>query len=91
MEQTKVRDYEMFSPAGNRACDSLVKKIEKKVTGTKRITKDELIVMIKEGMKKISEKHGEVYDTEPEYHICDYVNRACKSVGYDFELIRFEI
>ena len=86
-----IPSYEMFTKSGDKMCHSLVVKIEKKVKGKYRVTKEEVIQMISEGMKKISEKHSEVNDTEPEYHICSRVNDACKEVGYDFDVSRFDI
>lgn len=86
-----IPSYEMFSKAGDRMCHNLVCKIEKKVKGKYRVTKEEVLQMISEGMKKISEKHSEVNDTEPEYNICSKVNTFCKEVGYDFDISRFDI
>lgn len=94
METVQIKSspsYEMFSKAGDKMCHSLVERIEKKVKGKYRVTKEEVLQMIKEGMKKISEKHEEVNDTEPEYHICSRVNEACKEAGYGFEINRFDI
>lgn len=94
MEITAIKSvpsYEMFSKAGDKMCHSLVSRIEKKVKGKHRVTKEEVLQMIKEGMKKISEKHEEVNDTEPEYHICSRINEACKEVGYDFNINRYEL
>lgn len=94
METTLTKStpsYEMFSKAGDKMCHSLVERIEKKVKGKYRVTKEEVLQMILEGMKKIAEKHEEVNDTEPEYHICSRVNEACKEVGYDFNISRYEL
>lgn len=74
--------YEMFTPAGERACQSLVNKITKKIQGTRHVTLSEIELMVHEGMKKIAVKHGEVYDTEPSYHIQVRVNLAMKEQGY---------
>ena len=86
----ETRDYEMFTPAGNRACDSLVKKIEKKIFGTKRVTKDQILSLASAGVKKIIEKHYEVDDSEPPYHISFFINKALKQTGYAFEIDRWE-
>jgi len=86
-----IPSYEMFSKQGNRMCHNLVCKIEKKVKGKYRVTKEEVIQMIVEGIKKISEKHSEVNDTEPEYHICSRVNGIFNEVGYTFDINRFEV
>lgn len=68
--------YEMFSQSGEKACDDLVKRVTKKIEGVKRVTAEEIKVMVEEGMEKIAVKHPEVYDTEPRYHIRDYVDKA---------------
>ena len=78
--------FEMFSKAGDKACANLVKKITKRICGNMKVTRDEIEEMIEVGMKKISEKHGEVYDSEPPYHIQCYVNNCLKSEGYSFRL-----
>lgn len=90
-EKKVIPSYEMFSKQGDKMCHSLVMKIEKKVKGKYRVTKDEVIKMIQDGIKKISEKHSEVNDTEPEYHICSNVNHICYEVGYDFDISRYDI
>ena len=86
-----IPSYEMFSKQGNRMCHNLVCEIEDKVKGKYRVTKEEVIEMIVEGIKNISDKHSEVNDTEPEYHICSRVNKICNEVGYAFDINRFEV
>ena len=68
--------YEMYTPAGDRACDSLVKRVTKKIQGTKRVTAREIEDLVDKGMDKIAVKHPEVGDTEPRWHIREYVNKA---------------
>lgn len=86
-----VDSYEMYTKAGDKSCQSLVAKIVKKINGNKRVTKDEILGMIREGMEKIAVKHGEVYDTEPEGWIVENVSKALKNVGYDFNLSRWDL
>ena len=74
--------YEMFSKSGDRACQSLVNRITKKIQGKKRVTAIEIEELIHEGMKKIAVKHGEVWDTEPRYHIEYAINKAMSEAGY---------
>ena len=76
--------YEMFSTAGERACQSLVNKITKKIMSPRRVTPLEVLDLIEAGMKKIAVKHGEVYDTEPRAHIAHQVRRALRDAGYGF-------
>jgi len=68
--------YEMYNEAGERACDALVKRVTKKIQGTKRVTAQEIEDMVDKGMEKIAIKHPEVFDTEPRWHIRDYVDKA---------------
>jgi hypothetical protein len=81
--QTKTH-YEMFSPAGERACQSLVNSTSKKILGPKRLTKDEVQRLYDDGRDKVSEKHEEVDDTEPRWHIAREINKALKEAGYGF-------
>lgn len=84
--QTTTRNvnYEMFSPAGERACQSLVNKVSKKILGPSRLTKDDVQKLYDDGREKIAEKHGEVYDTEPRWNISREINKALKEAGYGF-------
>lgn len=81
--QTKVY-YEMFSAAGEKACQSLVDSIDKKIHGKERMTKERIQELYDAGRKKISEKHGEVYDTEPRGHIARQISKSLKKAGYGF-------
>lgn len=76
--------YEMFSDAGERACQSLVDKITKKIMSPRRVTGVEVQDLIKQGMKKISVKHGEIFDTEPRGHIAHQISKALRAAGYGF-------
>ena len=78
----KKIEYEMFSPSGERACQSLVNRITKKIQGTKRVTAREIDELIDEGMEKIAVKHSEIWDTEPRYHIKNAINKAMMDAGY---------
>lgn len=84
--ENKIKSYEMFTKSGDKACQSLVNKMEKKIKGTKRITEDEINRLLEEGVNKIRIKHGEVRDTEPTYHIRKQVEKFCEEVGYDYEI-----
>ena len=66
----------MYNEAGERACDALVKRVTKKIQGTKRVTAQEIEDMVEKGMEKIAVKYPEVDDTEPRWHIRDYVDKA---------------
>ena len=84
--QKEIKDYEMYSAAGNRACQSVVNSITKKILGSKRVTEDTILDLFNKGRMKIAEKHGEVYDTEPRYHMQYRINAALKDAGYSFYL-----
>lgn len=76
------RCYEMYTKSGDKACDGLVKRIIKKISGTKRVTPQEIEDMVDKGMEKIAIKYSEVYDTEPYYHIRNYVDKAMVENNY---------
>jgi hypothetical protein len=84
--ETTIKSYEMFTKAGDKACQSLVNKMEKKIKGAKRITEDEINQLLEEGVKKIRAKHREVTDSEPTYHIRKQVEKFCEEVNYDYEI-----
>jgi len=84
--QKEIKDYEMFSAARNRACQSAVNSITKKILGSKRVTEDDILDLFNKGRMKIAEKHGEVYDTEPRWHMKNRINAALKQAGYSFNL-----
>lgn len=88
MQTTTTRNvnYEMFSPAGERACQSLVNKVSKKILGPSRLTKDDVQKLYDDGREKISEKHEEVYDTEPRWNISREINKALREAGYGFRI-----
>jgi hypothetical protein len=76
--------YEMFSPAGERACQALVDKITKKILSPRRVTAADVLDLIEQGMKKISVQHGEVFDTEPRVQIAHQISKALRAAGYGF-------
>ena len=86
MQTTTKTYYEMFSPAGERACQSLVNSISSKVLGSKRLTMEGLQKLYDDGREKISQKHEEVYDTEPRWNIAREVNKALREAGYGFRI-----
>jgi len=84
---SKDRGFEMFTKAGNKRCQSITRQIIKKVFSKKRISQEELIDFIGKKIAKVSlnEKYEEILDSEPPYHIKEYVLKACKIAGYDFD------
>ena len=79
-------NYEMFSSAGSRACQSLVNSISKKILGPKHVTKEQIQELYNKGREKIALKHGEVFDTEPRWHIARRINIALKQADYGFKI-----
>jgi hypothetical protein len=90
---SKTRNYEMFTNQGNRKCQAITKKAIKKIFGSKRITKDDLITLLgKEIAKAYKNKAtSEILDSEPPYHMKHYINQALDLVGYGFELDSYDV
>lgn len=78
----KNMSFEMFTKAGDKACQGLVNRLSKKIRGTKRLTMTELDELIDKGMEKIALKHPEVFDTEPRYHIRHALDKVAIEMGY---------
>ena len=83
---TKVNDFEMFTSAGNRACQRLVNNITKKIHSKRRYTAQ----ILEEGQAAISKTYGEIYDTEPRVHIAHLVSVELKKAGYGFYFDYFQ-
>ncbi len=90
MKNLETYDFEMFSNDGNNACRSVVKKAINKITGTKRITQEEITQYCKDLINKVAEKYGEVEDTEPGWHIAELINKSLTEVGYQFKVSRYD-
>jgi hypothetical protein len=90
---SKNREFEMFTKAGNRKAQSITRQAIKKIFGGKRITREELqdFVGLKIAKAYLNEKTSEIMDSEPPYHIKHYINKACELVGYNFDFDRWDI
>jgi hypothetical protein len=75
--------FEMYTKAGNTACQSQLNKIVKFIQTGKGITPEVINIMYVDAMKKIAIKHREVYDTEPEWHLKDRIRKALQENYYD--------
>jgi hypothetical protein len=84
-------DFEMFTKSGNNACRSVVNKAIKKIMGKSRITESSLLEYCRGLVAKVAEKHGEVRDTEPGWHMCQHINRSLDEAGYSFEISRYDL
>lgn len=89
---SRDRDFEMFSKAGNKKAQTITRQLIKKVFGKKRITKEELLQVAGEKLAKAyqDKRYDEILDSEPPYHIQRYVEKALEIVGYDFGEIDIE-
>jgi hypothetical protein len=88
--QLPLYNFEMYTTSGERACRSAVKRIFNKIGGDKRMTEEEVVALCSEEIKKVSVKHPEVNDTEPEGHIAQLVSEKCAEVGYSFRISRYD-
>lgn len=84
--KTKIKSYQMFTTAGDKACQSLVNKMERKIKGKKRLTEEEINRALWDGVSKVEAKHPEISDSEPSYMIWKQVVQFCEEVGYDYEI-----
>jgi hypothetical protein len=84
LNTTHMKSYEMYTPAGDRACGALVKSIQTKILSKERVTPTQIAQAIEDGQVKIEAKHPEVYDTEPRSNICHEISKTLKDAGYGF-------
>jgi len=75
--------FEMYTKAGDSACQTQLNKIVKFIEKGKGITPEVINSMYEDAMKKIAVKHREVYDTEPEWHLKDRIKKALQNNFYD--------
>jgi len=75
--------FEMYTKAGDAACQSQLNKIVKFIRTGKGITPEVINTMYVDALKKISIKHREVYDTEPEWHLKDRIKKVLEDNFFD--------
>jgi hypothetical protein len=75
--------FEMYTPAGDKACQTQLNKIVKFIEGGKSITPEAINTMYENAIEKIKVKHPEVCDTEPEWHLKDRVKKALAKNFFD--------
>lgn len=75
--------FEMYTPAGDKACQTQLNKIVKFIEDGKGITPEVIKTMYDHAMWKIGVKHREVFDTEPEWHLKDRIKKALTENYYD--------
>lgn len=74
--QELPRDFEMFTPEGNRACEQIVLRISAEIT-ERILTRNMLPARIEALCQEVAKEHGEVYDTEPQYHLAERISALC--------------
>ena len=85
-KKLETREFEMYTDEGNEECRKGVQKIFDFIRGDKRVTEDDVQNKMNEVMKEIAKTHGEVWDTEPHYHIRKLTQLCCEEVGYNFDI-----
>jgi len=75
--------FEMYTKAGNSACQTQLNKIVKFIEKGKDVTPEVINTMFTDALNKIALKHREVHDTEPEWHLKDRIKKALQNNFYD--------
>lgn len=75
--------FEMYTPAGDKACQTQLNKIVKFIENGKGITPEIIETMYVKALETIKVKHPEVTDTEPEWHLKDRIKKALTKNYYD--------
>lgn len=90
---SRPRNFQMFTKAGHKKCQSITRKAIKKIFGKRRVTAEEIQDLVGKEIAKayLNKKYGEILDSEPPYHIKEYINKALKIAGYGFDFDRWDI
>ena len=75
--------FEMYTKAGNSACQTQLNKIVRYIRNGKNVTPEVIQQMLDDSLKKIAVKHREVYDTEPEWHLKNRIRKALQENYFD--------
>jgi len=75
--------FEMYSKAGDTACQTQLNKIVKFIESGKGVTPDVIETMFDTAREKIKVKYPEVYDTEPRYHLISGIKKALENNFFD--------
>ena len=73
----------MYTKAGDSACQTQLNKIVKFIERGKGVTPEVIKSMYENAMVKISIKHREVFDTEPEWHLKDRIRKCLDKNFFD--------
>lgn len=75
--------FEMYTPAGDKACQAQLNKIVKFIQAGKGVTPEAVSKMYDNALQKIATKHREVHDTEPSWHLKDRIRKCLTTNFYD--------
>ena len=75
--------FEMYTKAGDSACQKQLDKIVGFIETGKGVTPEVIKSMYENAMVKISIKHREVFDTEPEWHLKDRIRKCLDKNFFD--------
>jgi hypothetical protein len=75
--------FEMYSKAGDTACQTQLNKIVKFIEKGKGVTPEVIETMFDTAREKIKVKYPEVYDTEPRCHLISGIKKALDNNFYD--------
>jgi len=84
-----MKDFEMFTDEGNRACTEAFENIYNVIFGDKFISEAELKNFVKEQIAQVEENYEEVRDTEPEWHFENRINKVLEIRGYAYRVNRY--
>lgn len=82
-KKTTKMSFEMYTPAGDKACQTQLNKIVKFIKNGKGVTPESINKMYNDAIEKISIKHREVRDTEPEWHLKYKIKKELKQNFFD--------
>tara|TARA_R110002153_G_scaffold137159_1_gene287198 strand:+ start:1770 stop:2114 length:345 start_codon:yes stop_codon:yes gene_type:complete len=85
--------FSMFTNAGNKKCKQITVSSIKKVFSNAKITKEQLLEHIGKRIGKVMKKpaYEEITDSEPPYVIKQYVMKAVKIAGYNWEFDAYDV
>ena len=86
-----MMNFEMFTNEGNEACTQTLQNINGVIFGDKFVPEKELKAVVKAEIKQVAMVHGEVNDTEPEWHFVDRINMALEIRGYSYRVTRNDL
>jgi hypothetical protein len=80
-----MKNFEMYTPKGDKACEKALNKILTAIKGPKFLEEGKLTKLVETELDKVAKKHPEVHDTEPRWHIYSAVTKALQERGYGYD------